>query len=155
MKRLLLPLLLAGTVIAAAAAPARRPNVLFILADDLGWGDLGCYGNTFLRTPNLDRLATEGIVFSQAYAGHPKCECSRASLQMGRTTTSLNAVDKRARNWNAAPADSLANTLKRAQPAYRAAHFGKWQWPTPPSAFGSTMRGLTTMTIGMAARKGA
>jgi arylsulfatase A-like enzyme len=88
------------------------------------------------RMPNLDRLAAEGMVFSQAYAAHPKCECSRASIQMGRTTTSLNAVDKRARQWSAPPSDSLVNALKRANSSYRAAHFGKWQWPTAPAAFG-------------------
>ena len=57
---------------------------------------------------------------------------------MGRTSTSLNAVDKFADNWSAPPADSIANALKRANPSYRAAHFGKWQWPAPytPDAMG-------------------
>lgn len=142
MTRVLLTVLL--LVLAGGRTAAALPNFLFIFVDDQAWSGTPVAmipGRKDTRTPefrmpNLDRLATEGIVFSQAYAGHPKCECSRASLQMGRTTTSLNAVDKRARSWSAPPADSLANTLKRAQPAYRAAHFGKWQWPTPPSAFG-------------------
>lgn len=128
----------------AASGAAGAPNFLLIFVDDQGWsGTLVpmVAGNEQSRTPafrmpNLDRLATQGVVFSQAYAAHPKCECSRAALLMGRSTTSLNAVDKRARNWSAPPTDSLANTLKRANPAYRAAHFGKWQWPTPPEAFG-------------------
>jgi arylsulfatase A len=55
---------------------------------------------------------------------------------MGRSTTSLNATDKWARAWNAPDSDSLAHTLKRANPDYRAAHFGKWQWPRPPEEFG-------------------
>ena len=55
---------------------------------------------------------------------------------MGRTTTSLNATDKWSRKWNAPASDSLANTLKRANPAYRAAHFGKWQWPQTPASMG-------------------
>ena len=55
---------------------------------------------------------------------------------MGRSTTTLNAVDKTARNWSAPPSDSLANTLKRADGSYRAAHFGKWQWHQTPESMG-------------------
>ncbi len=58
------------------------------------------------RMPNLKRIAEQGMTFSQAYATHPKCEGSRSALQMGRTSTSLNAVDKFADNWSAPPADS-------------------------------------------------
>ncbi len=135
------------------AASSSAPNFLFILVDDQGWSGTSVAmmpGKDFSRTagfrmPNLDRLAAQGMVFSQGYAGHPKCECSRASLQMGRTTTSLNAVTKQSRNWNAPATDSLANTLKRANPSYRAAHFGKWQWPTSPDAFGYDAHDGVTM----------
>ncbi len=128
----------------ARGVEAATPNFVFILVDDQGWSGTSVPmmpGKDFSRTagfrmPNLDRLAEQGMVFSQGYASHPKCECSRAALLMGRSTTSLNAVDKRSRNWNAPASDSLANTLKRANPAYRAAHFGKWQWPTSPEQFG-------------------
>ena len=120
------------------------PNFIFILVDDQGWSGTSVAmlpGNEASRTasfhmPNLDRLAARGVIFSQAYAAHPKCECSRAALLMGRSTTSLNATDKKSSNWNAPPSDSMVNTLKRANPEYRAAHFGKWQWPTPPEKFG-------------------
>lgn len=133
-----------GVIGAAEASPSPAPNFILILIDDQGWSGTPVMmmpGNDFshdpaLRMPNLDRLASRGIIFSQAYACHPKCECSRASLQMGRTTTSLNATDKWARNWNAPASDALANTLKRANPAYRAAHFGKWQWRQTPESFG-------------------
>ena len=54
---------------ALAADPARPPNIVFILADDLGYGDLGCYGQKRIRTPNLDRMAAEGMRFTQFYAG--------------------------------------------------------------------------------------
>jgi hypothetical protein len=54
-------------LLAAETPPRRRPNFIFILADDLGWGDLGCYGNRQLRTPALDRLAAQGTLFSQFY----------------------------------------------------------------------------------------
>ncbi|MFM7316827.1 MAG: sulfatase-like hydrolase/transferase [bacterium] len=119
-------------------------NFLFIFVDDQGWGGTSVpmlKGNDLSRTPsyrmpNLEKIASQGMVFSQAYAGHPKCECSRASLLMGRTTTSLNATDKNARRWNAPVTDSLANTLKRADSSYAAAHFGKWQWPQTPESMG-------------------
>jgi arylsulfatase A len=67
----------------AAAAAAARPNLIVILADDLGWADLGCYGNTFNETPHLDRLAREGMRFTQFYAG-PVCSPTRANLQSGQ-----------------------------------------------------------------------
>jgi hypothetical protein len=81
-----------------AAEP--RVNVVFILADDQAWngtsvpmipGEASSRSRIF-KTPNLEQLAAQGIVFSQAYAAHPKCEASRAAMQMGRTTTSLNAA---------------------------------------------------------------
>lgn len=68
----------------AHAADSRdRPNIILILADDLGWADLGCYGNAFHETPNIDRLAREGLRFTQFYAG-PVCSPTRANLQSGQ-----------------------------------------------------------------------
>lgn len=115
------------------------PNFLFVFVDDQPWNGTSVAmqpGFQPSRTasyhmPNLERIASNGMVFSQAYASHPKCECSRAALLMGRSTTSLNAVDKRARDWKAPPSDSLANSLKLTNSSYRAAHFGKWQWHQP------------------------
>lgn len=142
--RLLIPFFSAVGGFLSAATPEPAPNFVLILVDDQGWngtsvpmlpGDAATRTPEF-RMPNLDRLAARGIVFSQAYAAHPKCECSRAALQMGRSTTTLNATDKWARSWNAPASESLVNVLKRANPAYRAAHFGKWQWPSPPGEFG-------------------
>lgn len=82
----------AGALAAAAMAdnlsvhsPQRkRPNILFILADDLGWGDLSCYGRPDYRTPNLDRLATEGTRLTQAYAASPVCTPTRCALMTGQ-----------------------------------------------------------------------
>jgi uncharacterized sulfatase len=67
----------------AHAAEAGKPNLIVILADDLGWADLGCYGNTFNETPNIDRLAGQGMRFTQFYAG-PVCSPTRANLQSGQ-----------------------------------------------------------------------
>lgn len=64
----------------------RLPNIIFILADDLGYADLGCYGQKHIRTPNIDRLATEGMRFTQCYTGSPICAPSRCVLMTGKHT---------------------------------------------------------------------
>jgi len=69
------------------------PNVIFILADDLGWAETGCYGNTFNETPNIDRLAGEGIRFTHAYAAAPVCSPYRASLMSGQYPARLGITD--------------------------------------------------------------
>src|SRR6185436_12794308 len=65
---------------ATAASPTSKPNVIFILADDLGYGDVGCYGQKRIKTPNIDRMAAEGMRFTDAYAGAPVCAPSRCVL---------------------------------------------------------------------------
>src|SRR3954462_10747634 len=65
---------------------SRRPNIIFILADDLGYGDLGCYGQTKIKTPNLDKLAASGMTFTQCYAGSTVCAPSRCTLMTGLHT---------------------------------------------------------------------
>ena len=83
MNRKLYPCL---SVIAGASAlfinplAAQKPNIVFILADDLGWKDLGCYGNKFIETPVLDSLARSGIMFTNAYAACPVSSPTRASI---------------------------------------------------------------------------
>ena len=70
----------------APSSPARKPNLIFILADDLGYGDVGCYGQKRIKTPTLDRLAAEGMRFTQAYAGSTVCAPSRCTLMTGLHT---------------------------------------------------------------------
>lgn len=70
----------------ANARQAEKPNILFILCDDMGYGDLGCYGQRYIRTPHIDRMASEGMRFTQAYAGSPVSAPSRASLMTGQHT---------------------------------------------------------------------
>src|ERR1043165_3144130 len=67
-------------------AAASKPNIIFVLADDLGYGDLGCYGQKIIRTPNLDRMAAEGMRFTQFYAGSTVCAPSRSVLMTGKHT---------------------------------------------------------------------
>ncbi len=68
----------------AAASIPDKPNIIFILADDLGFNQIGAYGNTPIQTPHLDQLARNGIRFTQAYAGNTVCSPSRVSLMTGR-----------------------------------------------------------------------
>ena len=63
---------------------ARSPNIIFILADDLGYGDLGCYGQPRIDTPHLDRMAEEGIRFTEVYSGYTVCAPSRSVLMTGK-----------------------------------------------------------------------
>jgi arylsulfatase A-like enzyme len=68
-------------------------NIVFILVDDLGWKDLGCYGSTFYETPNIDRLASQGMMFTQAYAANPVCSPTRASIMTGQYPTRVGITD--------------------------------------------------------------
>ena len=93
-KRIRLPI--ESTLIAFCAlsltcdAGASTPNIVFILADDLAWSDLGCYGHTYHETPNLDRQAEQGMRFTQAYAPTPICSASRAAILTGKSPARLN-----------------------------------------------------------------
>ncbi len=88
--------LLTVALVCGALAPARtagatpRPNIVFILADDLGWRDLACTGNPWHRTPHLDRLAREGVRFTQAYSPAPICSAARAAILTGKTPARLH-----------------------------------------------------------------
>src|SRR5262245_40747152 len=91
-------LLFAITVIAVAAScgasfAAERPNILFILADDLGWIDLGCYGSTFDETPNIDKLARQGMRFTCAYSAGTVCSPTRSSLMTGKYPVRTGITD--------------------------------------------------------------
>ncbi len=77
----------------AAQATPERPNIIFILADDMGYGDLSCYGNQYIKTPNIDRLAATGTSFTQAYAGSGISSPSRCSLMTGRNSGNTRIRD--------------------------------------------------------------
>ena len=70
----------------AFAQNTNKPNIIFILCDDMGYGDLACYGQPYIQTPNIDRMASEGMLFTQAYAGSPVSAPSRATLMTGQHT---------------------------------------------------------------------
>ncbi len=81
-----IPFFALALLCAACASPDRKPNIIYILADDLGYGEVGAYGQEKIRTPNLDRLAGDGLRFTQHYSGSPVCAPSRGSLLTGRHT---------------------------------------------------------------------
>lgn len=120
----LLSLLLSA---AAFAAEPARPNVVIFLADDLGYGDLACYGNQIIKTPNLDEFATQGLRLTQCYAGCPVCSPSRSAILTGRTPY-RNGVF----TWIPAGSEihlrtseiTLPKLLKQA--GYTTCHVGKW-----------------------------
>ncbi|HPA19919.1 MAG TPA: arylsulfatase [Verrucomicrobiae bacterium] len=120
-------LLAAGTVRGADAGP--RPNIVLILADDLGYGDVGCYGQRLIQTPNIDRLAAEGIKFTQFYAGASVCAPSRCVLMTGKhgghSRVRGNApTTQRLRQSLAREDVTVAALLKEA--GYATALVGKW-----------------------------
>jgi len=122
-----------------------RPNVLFLLADDLGWGDLSCYGNRKFRTPNLDRLAREGIIFTQYYQAGSVCSPTRAALMTGRYPAEL-AIHGHLATPEQNAARDMPNFLDPAVPTvaqllktagYTTIHVGKWHLGKPsPSIAG-------------------
>jgi uncharacterized sulfatase len=111
------------------AAAADRPNIVFIMADDLGYGDLGCYGQQKIQTPNLDQLAAEGMRFTDYYAGSTVCAPSRSvlmtGLHTGHTRVRGNAGRTNPLAQSLRPEDgTVAEALKSA--GYATGHTGKW-----------------------------
>lgn len=127
-----------GVVTAGFAADqaARRPNIVFLLADDLGYGDIGAYGQKKIRTPNLDRLAQEGMRFTQAYSGHNVCAPSRCVLMTGmhpghgyirENRGGVGMGDgKGGEGQEPVPAGALQLPLTLKQLGYTLGGFGKW-----------------------------
>src|SRR5579859_7072326 len=121
------------------AAPPQRPNIVFILIDDMGWADGGCFGSKFYQTPQIDALAAAGVRFTSAYAACAVCSPSRAALMTGKYPARLHITD-----WipgEPAPNNSrfklpdwqqhlpleettLATALRRL--GYKTCHIGKW-----------------------------
>ena len=107
----------------ATAGRADRPNIIFILADDLGYGDLGCYGQKTIKTPNIDKLAEEGMRFTDHYAGSTVCAPSRCCLMTGLHTG--HAIVRANGNVPLRPSDvTVAKLLKKVD--YTTGIIGKW-----------------------------
>ncbi|MFT5125358.1 MAG: arylsulfatase A [Kiritimatiellia bacterium] len=127
----LIPLLLLALV--PFVSQAASPNIVFILADDLGYGELGCYGQEKIKTPNIDRLATEGVRFTQHYTGAPVCAPARCTLMTGQNLAHAEIRgNKDSGNGRIYPGQwpitegivTLAQVMKKA--GYATGAFGKW-----------------------------
>ena len=103
------------------AAEEQRPNFVFLFADDLGWGDLACYGHPYAKTPALDQLASEGTRFAQAYAGGQTCNPSRTAIMTGLFPPRF----AKQTNWNGF-GERVTVTELLNQAGYVTGHFGKW-----------------------------
>jgi arylsulfatase A len=150
-------LALVGLIASLTSLPAwaaERPNIVLILADDLGWADLGCYGNTFNETPHIDRLAREGMRFTQYYAG-PVCSPTRANLQTGQDQARFGItqhipghrrpfaklVDPVVPAYLPLDVETFAERLQAA--GYATGYFGKWH--LGGSGFGPPQQGWQTV----------
>jgi arylsulfatase A len=130
-------LIVAGNPPATAAISRSRPNLIFIVADDLGYGDIGCFGQTKIRTPNLDRLASEGMRFTQHYSGNAVCAPSRCVLMTGKHPGHAFVRDnKEIRPEGQLPLPDQTVTLARLlqQQGYATGAFGKWGLGGPGSS---------------------
>jgi arylsulfatase A len=142
-RRTLLKLAAAGLAAPALAAPRRQPNIIIILADDMGYGDLSVQGSRLIRTPHLDQLAREGVRLTDFYASANVCTPSRAGLLTGRypIRTGLAHEVIQANDKNGLPTSEI--TLARAlKPDYATALIGKWHlghvaphWPPTVHGF--------------------
>jgi arylsulfatase A-like enzyme len=141
--------IVAGMALSAAACPAadsppQKPNIVFILIDDLGWADVGCFGSKYYETPHIDRLATQGMRFTDAYAACPVCSPTRASIMTGKYPARLHLTDwipgegnspshaLRVPNWTQflpLAEVTVADALKSA--GYVTASIGKWHLGGP------------------------
>jgi arylsulfatase A-like enzyme len=135
MRLFLVPLLL----ITVNRSMAERPNLIYIMADDLGWGDLGCYGQQRIQTPKLDRMAAEGMRFTQVYAGSTVCAPSRSVLMTG-LHTGHTRVRGNARVPLLPEDVTVAEVLK--QQGYHTALIGKWGLGEPGTTGMPTRQGF-------------
>jgi len=127
---------------ALGVQPAARPNILFILCDDMGWGDPSCYGNPRMKTPNIDRLAAGGTLFTQFYVNGSVCSPTRSAFMTslfparnkmhGHIATEEMNLKRAMPNFLDPKVPTVAAALKAA--GYRTGHFGKWHLGHGPGA---------------------
>ena len=130
-------ILLASVTLAYAQQPGGKPNIVFILADDLGYADLGSYGQKLIRTPNLDRLAADGMRFTQHYAGNAVCAPSRCVLMTGLhpgRAAIRNNREVKPEGQTPLPAETVTIAKLLRENGYTTAIIGKWGLGFPGSS---------------------
>jgi len=147
-------LVMSSASVSSAAARKDSPlNIIFVFVDDMGWGDAGCYGNRVIKTPNLNKMATEGILFTNFTVASPVCSPSRVGVMTGQFPSRhgfhghLDKVEvNQARgmpNFLDPGVPTMTKLLKSA--GYSTGHFGKWHMGSgpPPSEYGINVSGTT------------
>ncbi len=131
--RLIFPLFVFCFAIAVRADDQpRRPDIIFILVDDLRWDELGCMGHSFAKTPNIDRIAYEGMRFRNAFTSAPLCSPSRACLLTGQHVSRHGVLDNTNRSEHSHTLQTFPMALQRD--GYRTAYVGKWHMGNDDSA---------------------
>ncbi|WP_460511663.1 arylsulfatase [Cyclobacterium sediminis] len=146
---LLIPLILSiafQPIYAQQINNGKRPNIVFIMADDLGYGDLGAYGQDLIQTPNIDALAKEGMVFSQAYAGGPVCTSSRSVLMTGQHNGHTVARDNVPHYPTYLQEGDITLAMVLKESGYRTGGVGKWSLGDAKTEGRATNMGFDTWT---------
>jgi arylsulfatase A-like enzyme len=152
--------LLAGVIVPSPQATARPPNIVLLLADDLGWTDLSSFGSKFYETPNIDRLARQGMKFTSGYSACTVCSPSRAAVLTGKSPARLRLTDfllgeerpfekLKTPDWLRylpLEEETIAERLKQA--GYATALIGKWHLGDPPHGFGYPANQGFDLTVG-------
>ena len=144
MRKLLLMILLVNfhvLLVEAQNGSRNQPNIIFIMADDLGIGDVGCYGQKMIMTPEIDKMATEGVLFTQVYAGSSVCAPTRSSIMTGMHNGHNRVRDNVPHGVFLRPDDvTVAEVLKQA--GYKTGAIGKWSLGNPGSWGTANMQGF-------------
>ena len=140
MTNLLLTLLLVTLANSALAEQNTKPNIIFIFIDDMGWGDVGCYGNDFIDTPNIDQLAKDGMRFTDFYAAGAVCSPTRCAVQSGQNQARIGITAHIPGHWRpfervinpqttmALPLDVVTVAESMKQAGYTTGYVGKCHW---------------------------
>ena len=115
----------------SAGSQGYKPNIVVIVVDDQRWDEYGAAGHPYVKTPNIDRLAKEGVTFTSAYVASPLCSPNRASILTGQYISRHGVVDNLARDESSKRLDLFSKDLQMA--GYQTAHIGKWHMGNDPT----------------------